>query len=49
VALAPEELLRAGVHPRGHAYTVADVLQRFPAHDRNHARQIAAIRQRLRA
>jgi uncharacterized damage-inducible protein DinB len=48
-ALAPAELLRAGIHPRGHAYTVAAVFERFPAHDRNHAQQIAAIRERLRA
>ena len=49
LGLTPEELLRSGRHPRGHAYTVADVFQRFPEHDRNHARQIAAIREQLRA
>ncbi len=45
--MTSDELERAGIHPRRGAYTVRDVLLRFPAHDRNHAKQIESIRNRL--
>ncbi|MGH2601550.1 MAG: DinB family protein, partial [Dehalococcoidia bacterium] len=40
-------LARAGRHPRGEPYTVADVFRRYVAHDRAHTEQIASIRRRL--
>jgi len=41
-ALTPEELDRAGGHPRRGSITVRETLERIANHDRNHAGQVRA-------
>ena len=47
-ALTPEELDRAGGHPRRASITVREMLQRIADHDRTHTQQLLAIRRGLR-
>ena len=46
-ALTPEELDRAGGHPRRESITVREMLQRIADHDRAHTQQLLAIRREL--
>jgi len=48
-SLTPEELDRAGRHPRRGAITVREMLQRIAGHDRTHTEQVRAIRRSLPA
>ncbi len=45
--MTDEDLARTGVHPRGHAYAVSDVFERYVDHDEAHARQLHEIREAL--
>lgn len=47
-SLTPEELDRAGGHPRRETVTVRELVQRIAGHDRRHAEQARAIRRALR-
>lgn len=48
-SLTPEELDRAGGHPRRGSVTVREMVQRIADHDRRHAQQAVETRRRLRA
>jgi uncharacterized damage-inducible protein DinB len=43
-SLTPDELDRAGGHPRTGSITVRQMLERIANHDRNHAEQVRSIR-----
>ena len=46
-ALTPEELDRAGGHPRRGSITVREMLQRIANHDRTHTEQVLGMRRAL--
>ncbi len=46
-SLTPEELDRAGGHPRRGSVSVRELVQRIAGHDRSHARQAIALRRAL--
>ncbi len=46
-SLTPEELDRAGGHPRRESISVREMIQRIANHDRNHMEQVRAIRRAL--
>ena len=47
-SLTPEELDRAGGHPKRASISVREMIQRIADHDRTHTEQIRAIRRALR-
>ena len=46
-SLTPEELDRAGGHPRDESISVREMIQRIANHDRSHTEQVRAIRRAL--
>ncbi len=46
-SLTPEELDRAGGHPRLESISVREMIQRVANHDRNHTEQVRTIRRAL--
>ena len=46
-SLTPEELDRAGGHPRRESISVREMIQRIANHDRSHTEQVRAIRRAL--
>ncbi len=48
-ALTPDELDRAGGHPRRATITVREMVERIANHDRSHTQQVTAIRHQLSA
>ena len=46
-SLTPEELDRAGGHPRRESISVREMIQRIANHDRNHTEQVRTIRRLL--
>jgi uncharacterized damage-inducible protein DinB len=48
-ALTPEELDRAGGHPRRGSITVREMIERIANHDRTHTKELSAITHRLSA
>ena len=48
-SLTPEELDRAGGHPRRGTITVREMIQRIAKHDRTHTEQVRALRASLAA